>query len=101
MLRSEKAVDTGAHVVRAFVHLREMTTTNMEFALRLNELENKTDLMSLKSDTFEHNTRVQLKQIFDAIRELMAPPEPAAKRPIGFITPEDRPGKPKAARAKQ
>jgi hypothetical protein len=101
VLSSEQAVDMGVYVVRAFVHLREMTTTNKELALRLNELENKTDLMSLKSDTFERQTRVQLKQIFDAIRELMAPPEPPAKRPIGFITPEDRPAKPKPAKPKR
>jgi hypothetical protein len=57
--------------------------------------------MSLKHDTFEHNTRVQLKQVFDAIRELMAPPEPVQKRPIGFVTHEDMPTKPKAAKVKK
>jgi hypothetical protein len=35
------------------------------------------------------DTRVQIKQVFDAIRELMAPPDPP-RRPIGFITPEDK-----------
>ncbi len=57
--------------------------------------------MSLKHDTFEHNTRVQLKQIFDAIRELMAPAEPVQKRPIGIVTPEDTPAKPTAAKGKR
>ena len=55
-----------------------------ELALRLDELENKSDLIELKHDTFAHNTRVQLKQVFDAIRELMAAPEPetaTARRP--------------------
>ncbi|MGE5338267.1 MAG: hypothetical protein ACM3PU_10580 [Gemmatimonadota bacterium] len=33
--------------------------------------------------------RTQLKQLFDAIRELMVPPAPA-KRPIGFIELEDK-----------
>lgn len=98
VLNSEQAVDMGVYVVRAFVRLREMIVSNKELALRLDDLENTTELMSLKHDTFEHNTRVQLKQIFDAIRELMAPPEPASKRPIGFITPDDGPGKPKAAK---
>jgi hypothetical protein len=32
--------------------------------------------------------RNQLKQVFDALRELMTPPDPP-KRPIGFVTPED------------
>lgn len=39
-------------------------------------------------------------QVFDALRELMTPPEPP-KRPIGFITPEDKKDKPKgSAKAK-
>lgn len=101
VLNSEQAVDMGVYVVRAFVRLREVLVSNKELALRLDDLENKTELMSLKTDTFEHNTRVQLKQIFDAIRELMASPEPAAKRPIGFVTPEETPTKPKAAKVKK
>jgi hypothetical protein len=42
------------------------------------------------------NTRNQLKQVFDALRELMTPPDPP-KRPIGFVTHED---KPKGTRSK-
>jgi hypothetical protein len=44
------------------------------------------------------NTRNQLKQVFDAIRELMTPPDPP-KRPIGFITPDDKKDTPKGATA--
>ena len=62
----------------------------------LDELEQKTEGLALTHDTFSRNTRVQLKQLFDAIRELMTPPDPP-KRPIGFVTPED---KPKGARGK-
>ena len=40
-------------------------------------------------DTFSRNIRLQLKQVFDAIRELMTPPDPP-KQPIGFVTPEDK-----------
>jgi hypothetical protein len=101
VLNSEQAVDMGVYVVRAFVRLREVLVSNKELALRLDDLENKTELMSLKHDTFEHNTRVQLKQVVDAIRELMAPPAPAEKRPIGFVTPEETPSKPKAAKVKK
>ena len=42
-----------------------------------------------------------LLRLFDALRELMTPPEPA-KRPIGFVTHEDKkdlPGKPAGKRA--
>lgn len=101
VLNSEQAVDMGVYVVRAFVRLREVIVSNKELALRLDDLENTTELMSLKHDTFEHNTRVQLKQIFDALRELMAPPEPPMKRPIGFVTSDDGPPKSKAAKGKK
>jgi hypothetical protein len=40
--------------------------------------------------------------VFDSLRELMTPPEPP-KRPIGFITPEDKDtkdGKPTSSKAK-
>jgi hypothetical protein len=96
VLASPQAIEVGLHVVRAFVHVRELVVSNKELALSLDELENTTDLMSLKQETFEHNTGVQLKQIIETLRELMAPlPEPAKKRRIGFVTPEDPPTKPK------
>lgn len=101
VLGSPQAIAVNIEIMRAFVRLREVIISNKELALRLDELENKTELMSLKTDTFEHNTRVQLKQIFDATRELMVPPEPAAKRPIGFVTPGEAPTKPKAAKTKK
>ncbi len=50
-------------------------------------------------DTFSRNTRIQLKQLFDAIRELMTPPEPP-KRPIGFVTPQDKSRKTPGVRGK-
>jgi hypothetical protein len=53
------------------------------------ELEQKTERLELSHDTFSRNTRVQLKHVFDALRELMTPPDPP-KRPIGFISPEDK-----------
>jgi hypothetical protein len=43
----------------------------------------------LSHDTFSRNTRAQLKQVFDALRELMVPPDPP-KRPIGFVTDQDK-----------
>lgn len=101
ILNSPRATQVSVYVVRAFVQLRELIVSNKELVLRLDYLENKTELMSLKHDTFEHNTRVQLKQIFDAIRELMAPAEPVNKRPIGFVTPDDGQAKPKAAKVKR
>lgn len=101
VLGSPQAIAVNIEIMRAFVRLREVIVSNKELALRLDDLENRTELMSLKHDTFEHNTRVQLKQIFEAIRELMAPAEPVQKRPIGFVTPDDAPAKPKAAKGKR
>lgn len=49
----------------------------------------------MQHDTFSRNTRAQLKQVFEALRELMAPPDPP-KRPIGFVPPEEKKHKPDA-----
>lgn len=84
-------------MVRAFVHLREALSTNADVAKRLAELEMKTESLELSHDTFSHNTRLQLRQLLDAVRELTTPHEPP-KRPIGFVTPEDKPKGSKAVR---
>lgn len=101
VLNSEQAVEMGVYVVRAFVRLREMIVTNGELVRRLDELEQTTEALALRHDTLANNTRAQLKQVFDAIRELMEPPETNKKRPIGFVTPEETPTKPKAIKAKR
>lgn len=101
VLASRQAIEMGVFVVRAFVRLREMVAASKELALHLDDLENKTALIELKQDTFEENTREQLKQIIDAIRELMPPPKPKPQRPIGFLTPDDMPTKPKGAKVRQ
>ena len=44
----------------------------------------------MKHDSLAQNTRLELKQVFEAIRELMVPPEPAKKRRIGFVTDDDK-----------
>jgi hypothetical protein len=58
---------------------------------RLAELEEKTEVLAIQraDDNFSRNTHLQIKQLSDAIRDLMTPPEPA-KRPIGFVTQEDK-----------
>lgn len=86
VLNSPRAVEVSVYVVRAFVRLRELAATHQDLAKRLGELEEKTEALALQHDTFSHNTRAQLKQVFEAIRQLMVPPDPP-KRPIGFVTP--------------
>ena len=60
-------------IMRAFVKLRRILSTHKELALKLEELETK---------IAKHDENIQL--IFEAIRQLMAPPEPPPKRRIGF-----------------
>ena len=98
ILNSPRAVEVSVYVVRAFVRLRELAATHGELAKRLDELEQKTEALAMNHDTFSRNTRSQLKQVFDALRELMTPPDPP-KRPIGFISPEDK-GKKTSSQAK-
>lgn len=89
VLASPQAVEMGVHVVRAFVRLRALIATQSDLVKRLDELEEKTETLALQHDTFAHNTRAQLKQVFEAIRQLMTPPDPP-RRPIGFVTPEEK-----------
>ena len=95
VLNSARAVEMGIYVVRAFVRLKQASASHADLAKRLVELEGKTESLALSHDTFSRNTRHQLKQVFDALRELMTPPDPP-KRPIGFVTPEDKGKKPQA-----
>ena len=88
VLASPQAVEMGIFVVRAFVRMRELSAVHADLAKRLDELEQKTEGLAMQHDTFSRNTRNQLKQVFDALRELMTPPDPP-RHPIGFITPED------------
>ena len=60
-------------IMRAFVRLRQMLATNEDLARKLNALEKKYDS--------------QFWVVFDAIRQLMAPPD-KKKRGIGFLVKE-------------
>jgi hypothetical protein len=82
---------------RDHAHLR--ARGGADLAQRLADLENTTEALAQQHDTFSRNTRAQLKQVFDALREVMTPPEPP-KRPIGFVTPEDKGKKPTASKRK-
>jgi len=71
VLNTPLAVEMSVQVVRAFVKLREMISTHKDLAKKLEDLEKKYD--------------TQFKLVFDAIRQLMTPPEPKKKRAIGFV----------------
>ena len=89
VLNSARAVEVSVYVVRAFVRLRETLGANKALAAKLAVLENKTEALALRHDRFAADTRVQLRQVFDALRELLRTSEPP-RRPIGFVTPEER-----------
>ena len=89
VLNSERAVVINIEIMRTFVRVRTLASTQQDLAKQLAELQDKTESLAMSHDTFSRNTRNQLKQVFETLRELMTPPEPA-KRPIGFITPEDK-----------
>ena len=89
VLASDRAVEMGIYVVRAFVRLRQAASLHEDLAKRLAEIEKKTERLESSHDTFSRNTRNQLRQVFEAIRELTMPPDPP-KRPIGFVTSEDK-----------
>lgn len=88
VLATLQAVEMGVYVVRAFVRLREVLTSSRELAAKLDALKQKTELLSLQNDTLAGNTQAQLKQVFEALRQLMAPPAEPTRRPIGFVTGE-------------
>ena len=69
VLRSPRAVQVNIAIMRAFVKLRELLASHRDLARRLDEMESKYD--------------AQFKVVFDAIRELMTPPEKPQRR-IGF-----------------
>ena len=89
VLGSARAIAVNIEIMRTFVRVRALAATHGDLAKRLAELEEKTEALAMNQDTFSRNTRNQLKQVFDALRDLMTPPDPP-KRPIGFVTPEDK-----------
>ncbi len=89
VLGSARAIAVNIEIMRTFVRVRALAATHGDLAKRLAELEDKTEAIAMQHDTFSRNTRNQLKQVFDALRDLMTPPEPA-KRPIGFVTTDDK-----------
>jgi phage regulator Rha-like protein len=83
ILNTPRAIEVSVYVVRAFVQLREVLATHKELAQRLEQLEAKIERKLATHDQ-------ALGDIITAIRELMAPPEPTPKRPIGFVTPKEK-----------
>ena len=74
VLRSPRAVAVNIEIMRAFVRMRRMIASHQQLARRLDELESRYDR--------------QFAGVFEAIRQLMAPPAAPVRR-IGFKQPEE------------
>lgn len=74
VLRSKRAAQVNIEIMRAFVRLREMLLAHKDLARKLKELEKRLE---------KHDEDIGL--IFEAIRELMTPPDTPSKK-IGFET---------------
>ncbi len=70
VLNNQKAIHVNIQIMRTFTKLREIISANKDLSRRLDELEKKYD--------------TQFRVVFDAIRELMKPPEPMHRK-IGFL----------------
>jgi hypothetical protein len=76
VLNSLRAVRMSVYVVRAFIRLRHIVELQKDIMAKLEELERAVTA---------HDTNI--KTLFAAVRQLMAPPEPE-KRKIGFLVEE-------------
>jgi hypothetical protein len=74
VLRSRRAGAMSIAIIRAFVQLRELLATHLELATKLAELEHRLE---------GHDSAIA--NLFEAIRQLLASPEPEHARKIGFV----------------
>lgn len=82
VLRSERAIAVNIEIMRAFVELRRVAGSFQELQTRLDQME-----LDIGARLSEHDE--QLRQIFEALRQLISPPD-RPKRPVGFRVPDDQ-----------
>ena len=78
ILNSSRATAVSVYVVRAFVRLREFIASHKELARRVERHEKK---------LASHDQAIA--GLVDTIRQIMAPPAPPRRRPIGFVHGDD------------
>lgn len=81
VLRSERAIAVNIEIMRAFVRLRELLTSNRELARRFDQLESRLEKLTAHDEA--------IAAILTALRELMAPLPTPKGRPIGFTAELD------------
>jgi hypothetical protein len=72
VLNSERAIQVNIEIIRIFVRIRDVLTSNRNLAAKLKELESRIK---------DHDEKIEI--IFEAILELLTIPE-ETKNPIGF-----------------
>ena len=77
VLRSSRAAQVNVAIMRAFVRLRQTLALHKDLAVKLAKLERKIT---------GHDANI--RTLFEAIRQLMTPPEPPPRKPIGFHVKE-------------
>ena len=76
VLNSKRAIEVNIAIMRAFVQLRKTLDSHTELARKLADLEKRFE---------SHDEQIQV--IFEAIRQLMAPPDKKVKK-IGYTVKE-------------
>ena len=76
VLRSKRAVQVNIEIMRSFVRLREMLAAHKDLDRKLADLEKNYD--------------EQFKVVFEAIHQLMTPPEKPKKKKIGYTVKEKK-----------
>ena len=90
VLASAQAIEMGVYVVRAFVQLRTLLASNQEVMSKLIELSYKVS---------SHDQAIA--GLINAISDLMNPPDPPLKQPVGFLSLHETSTKPKAVKGKK
>jgi hypothetical protein len=72
VLNSPRAIEVNIEIMRAFSRLRRILTSHAELARKIKRLEKKSD--------------TRFKIVFEAIRNLMEPPDPRKRGTIGFLS---------------
>jgi len=80
VLRSKRAIRVNIAIMRAFVRMRDILLTHKDLAAKITALELKYKNHDMRLSEYDKHIAV----IFEAIRQLMAPPPEKPRRMIGF-----------------
>lgn len=85
VLKSQRAINVSIQIMRTFVRMRQMLSSYEDLARKLDSLEKKYDS--------------HFRTVFEAIRQLMEPPNPKKKQ-IGFHWEAEKPARKAPAKKK-